>query len=55
MYALAVTIARADHGVSGAERIYLAQLAHQLGLDTASVGRLEAEVVARLGADKPAE
>jgi uncharacterized membrane protein YebE (DUF533 family) len=55
MYALAVTIARADHGVSGAERIYLAQLAHQLGLDPATVGRLEAEVAARLQTDKPSE
>ncbi len=33
LYVLAFTIVRADETVSGAERIYLAQLAHQLGLD----------------------
>ena len=37
LYVLAFTIVRADETVSGAERIYLAQLAHQLGLDAASV------------------
>jgi uncharacterized membrane protein YebE (DUF533 family) len=55
MYTLAATIARADSGVSGAERIYLAQLAHQLGLDAAAAGRLESEVAARLDAEKPAK
>jgi uncharacterized membrane protein YebE (DUF533 family) len=54
MYTLAVTVAHADHGLSGAERIYLAQLAHQLGLDARAASRLESEVAARLGADKPA-
>ena len=43
LYVLAFTIVRADESVSGAERIYLAQLAHQLGLDAASVTSLEAE------------
>ena len=43
LYVLALTIVRADETVSGAERIYLAQLAHQLGLDAASVTSLEAE------------
>ena len=43
LYVLAFTIVRADETVSGAERIYLAQLAHQLGLDAASVTALEAE------------
>ena len=38
---LAFTIVRADETVSGAERIYLAQLAHQLGLDAATAARLE--------------
>ena len=33
LYVLAFAIVRADETVSGAERIYLAQLAHQLGLD----------------------
>jgi uncharacterized membrane protein YebE (DUF533 family) len=43
MYALAFAIVRADESVSGAERIYLAQLAHALGLDPATTARLEAE------------
>jgi uncharacterized membrane protein YebE (DUF533 family) len=41
LYVLAFTIVRADETVSGAERIYLAQLAHQLGLDTTTVAALE--------------
>ena len=36
LYVLAFAIVRADETVSGAERIYLAQLAHQLGLDAAA-------------------
>ena len=43
LYVLAFTIVRADESVSGAERIYLAQLAHQLGLDPAAVQALETE------------
>ncbi|MEZ5287175.1 MAG: DUF533 domain-containing protein [Vicinamibacterales bacterium] len=43
LYALAFAIVRADESVSGAERIYLAQLAHQLGLDAATTARLEAD------------
>jgi uncharacterized membrane protein YebE (DUF533 family) len=43
LYVLAFTIVRADEAVSGAERIYLAQLAHQLGLDVATVSSLENE------------
>jgi uncharacterized membrane protein YebE (DUF533 family) len=43
LYVLAFTIVRADETVSGAERIYLAQLAHQLGLDVATVSSLENE------------
>ncbi|HJU43789.1 MAG TPA: DUF533 domain-containing protein [Vicinamibacterales bacterium] len=43
LYVLAFTIVRADEAVSGAERIYLAQLAHRLGLDVAAVSSLEAE------------
>jgi uncharacterized membrane protein YebE (DUF533 family) len=43
LYVLAFTIVRADEAVSGAERIYLAQLAHQLGLDAATVSSLETE------------
>jgi hypothetical protein len=41
LYTLAFTIVRADEAVSGAERIYLAQLAHVLGLDQAAVAALE--------------
>jgi uncharacterized membrane protein YebE (DUF533 family) len=48
LYVLAFTIVRADETVSGAERIYLAQLAHQLGLDAASVTSLEAETSAKI-------
>jgi len=48
LYVLAFTIVRADETVSGAERIYLAQLAHQLGLDAASVTSLEAETSSRI-------
>ena len=48
LYVLAFTIVRADESVSGAERIYLAQLAHQLGLDAATVSSLEAETSTRI-------
>ena len=48
LYVLAFTIVRADESVSGAERIYLAQLAHQLGLDAASVASLEAETASKI-------
>jgi uncharacterized membrane protein YebE (DUF533 family) len=41
LYILAFTIVRADENVSGAERVYLAQLAYQLGLDAATVAELE--------------
>lgn len=43
LYILAFTIVRADETVSGAERIYLAQLAHQLGLDAAASQALETD------------
>jgi uncharacterized membrane protein YebE (DUF533 family) len=43
MYRLAYGIVRSDDGVSGAERIYLAQLAHQLGLDPGATKRIAAE------------
>jgi len=48
LYVLAFTIVRADETVSGAERIYLAQLAHQLGLDAAAVAALENETTAKI-------
>jgi len=50
LYVLAFTIVRGDETVSGAERIYLAQLAHQLGLDPAAVQRLEIETSVRIDA-----
>jgi uncharacterized membrane protein YebE (DUF533 family) len=50
LYVLAFTIVRADEAVSGAERVYLAQLAHQLGLDAATVSRLESETAAKIDA-----
>jgi uncharacterized membrane protein YebE (DUF533 family) len=48
LYTLAFTILRADEAITGAERIYLAQLAHQLGLDAATTARLEADTTARI-------
>ena len=50
LYTLAFAIVRADEGVSGAERIYLAQLAHRLGLDPTAVAALEARAVERIQA-----
>ena len=41
LYVLAFAVVRADESVSGAERIFLAQLAHALGLDPAATARLE--------------
>ena len=48
LYVLAFTIVRADESVSGAERIYLAQLAHQLGLDAGAVQVIENETSAKI-------
>ena len=54
-YTLAFTIVRADEVVTGAERIYLAQLAHQLGLDPAAVAAIEAETTAKIDAQPETE
>ncbi|MDH4067247.1 MAG: tellurite resistance TerB family protein, partial [Acidobacteriota bacterium] len=54
LYRLAFTIVRADESVTGAERIYLAQLAHQLGLDAGAAARLESETAAQIDAAEPA-
>ncbi len=54
-YTLAFTIVRADETVTGAERIYLAQLAHQLGLDPAAVSAIEAETSAKIDAQADTE
>ena len=51
LYVLAFTIVRADESVSGAERIYLAQLAHQLGLDAAAAQALEQETSAKIDSE----
>jgi uncharacterized membrane protein YebE (DUF533 family) len=53
LYVLAFTIVRADESVSGAERVYLAQLAHQLNLDPATVAALEQQTAA--GIDRQPE
>ncbi len=50
LYALAFSIVQADESVTGAERVYLAQLAALLGLDTASTLRLEQEMAGRIDA-----
>jgi uncharacterized membrane protein YebE (DUF533 family) len=50
MYVLAFSILRADEQLTGAERIYLAQLAHLLGLDPATVQRLEKNTSERIDA-----
>ena len=51
LYVLAFTIVRADENVSGAERIYLAQLAYQLGLDAAAVQALENETATKIDSE----
>jgi uncharacterized membrane protein YebE (DUF533 family) len=50
LYVLAFTVLRADEQVTGAERIFLAQLAHLLELDPATVQQLENDTGARIDA-----
>jgi len=50
LYRLAFSIARADETVSGAERIYLAQLAARLGLDATATADIEHEAAAGIDA-----
>jgi uncharacterized membrane protein YebE (DUF533 family) len=50
LYVLAFTVVRADEGVSGGERIFLAQLAHALGLDPATTAGLESDAARRIDA-----
>lgn len=50
LYTLAFAIVRGDEQVTGGERIYLAQLASQLGLDPAATARLEQQAAARIDA-----
>jgi uncharacterized membrane protein YebE (DUF533 family) len=51
LYTLAFGIVRADETVSGGERIYLAQLAHRLGLEPDAVTRLESAAASRIDAE----
>ena len=51
LYVLAFTIIRADDSVTGAERVYLAQLAHQLGIDPATAARIEQNIAAKIDAE----
>jgi len=46
--AMRLAFVRADETVTGGERIYLAQLAYRLGLDAATVARLEARAAAHI-------
>jgi uncharacterized membrane protein YebE (DUF533 family) len=48
LYVLAFTILRGDERLTGADRIYLAQLAHLLGLDPPTVQRLESDTATRI-------
>ena len=50
LYVLAFTVLRADEQVTGAERIYLAQLANLLGLDAPTVAKLETDTGQRIDA-----
>jgi hypothetical protein len=54
LYRFGFALVRGDASVSGAERIWLAQLAHLLRLDAASVAALEADTAARIDASAPA-
>ena len=50
MYVLAYSMVRGDEQPSGAERIYLAQLANLLGIDVAAVQELEQKAASRIDA-----
>ena len=56
LYGLAFAVARADEQVGGAERIFLAQLAHLLRLGAAATARIEAAASTRIdnSTDSPA-
>ena len=51
LYVLAFSVLRADEQITGAERIYLAQLAHLLGLSPDEIAKLEADVSKRIDSD----
>jgi uncharacterized membrane protein YebE (DUF533 family) len=50
MYVLAYSMVRGDEQPTGAERIYLAQLAHLLGIDAGTVQQLEQKAASRIDA-----
>jgi uncharacterized membrane protein YebE (DUF533 family) len=50
MYVLAYSMVRGDEQPTGAERIYLAQLANLLGIDAATVQQLEQQASGRIDA-----
>ena len=50
LYTLAFAIVRADEAVTGGERIYLAQLAYQLGIDAPTAARLESTAATKIDA-----
>ena len=52
LYTLAFAITRADEQLTGGERVYLAQLAHLLGLSPEDTSRLESETAARIDAER---
>ena len=54
LYTLAFAIVHADGVIAGAERIYLAQLAHALGLSVDDAASLEQTAAERLNAPAPA-
>jgi uncharacterized membrane protein YebE (DUF533 family) len=54
LYTLAFAITRADEQVTGGERVYLAQLAHLLGLSPDDTAKLESETAARIDAERSA-
>jgi uncharacterized membrane protein YebE (DUF533 family) len=51
LYVLAFSVLRADEQITGAERIYLAQLAHLLGLSPEEIAKLEADVSSRIDSE----
>ena len=51
LYVLAFGILRGDEQPTGAERIYLAKLAHLLGLDPGTVQQLERNAAKRIDAE----
>jgi uncharacterized membrane protein YebE (DUF533 family) len=51
MYVLAYSMVRGDEQPTGAERIYLAQLANLLGIDVATVRDLEQKAASRIDAE----